>query len=142
MTYSPLIETVAYVIMNVICGLFTITGNAIILLAVYKTPGLRTPSNYFIASLAASDLIVGIFINTINSVIGATSLGKHDIRVLQQLEQFFYVQTIVASTSNLCAVSIDRYIAITKPLRYNVIMTDQTCFRIIMFIWSMSILCR
>lgn len=141
MSNPPLIETVSYICMNIVCGLFTIVGNSIIIVVVYRTASLQTPSNYFITSLAVSDLVVGVFINTINAVNGAMSLeGYHNATVLQ-LEQFFYVQTIVASTSNLCAVSIDRYIAITKPLRYNVIMTDQNCFRIIIFIWSISILC-
>lgn len=142
MSRQPLIENVLYICMNSVCGLFAITGNTLILLAVYKTSRLQISSNYFICSLAANDVVVGVFINTINAVmVGLRLEPSKEYAIIFKLEQFFYVQTIVASTLNLCAVSIDRYIAISKPLRYPSIMTDQKCFRIILFIWSMSIIC-
>ena len=48
------------------------------------------------------------------------------------------MQTIVATTFSLCAVSVDRYIAVTK-MRYHDIMTWKRVRIIIVFIWVFSI---
>lgn len=134
-----LAEDVLYIAVNITFAFFTIITNGLILVTVYKTPSLQNPSNYFICSLAANDIVVGLFINTNNAVIDGLRLW-HSKHALRKMEQFFYVQTIVSSALNLCVVSMDRYIAVSKPLRYPSIMTDQKCFRIISVIWIISIL--
>ncbi|KXJ06407.1 5-hydroxytryptamine receptor 1B [Exaiptasia diaphana] len=60
-----------FIILAVLCslsGLVAVFGNVLVLLAIYTTRSLRTTSNLFIASLAASDLLVGSIMDPILAV--------------------------------------------------------------------------
>ena len=45
-----------------------------------------------------------------------------------------------ASILNLCAISVDRYMAISKPIQYKAIMTPRRAKMVIFFVWLMSFL--
>ena len=45
-----------------------------------------------------------------------------------------------ASVLNLCALSWDRYVAVTTPLRYHTRMQDANVFKIIAFCWSYALI--
>lgn len=53
----PFIVTIA--ILMFILAVVTVLGNLMVLLSFYIDKNIRTPSNYFIFSLAVSDLIIG-----------------------------------------------------------------------------------
>ena len=42
--------------------LFTIFGNGLVCLSVYREPVLRTATNFFIVSLATADIMVAVFV--------------------------------------------------------------------------------
>ena len=116
---------------------FCLFGNSVVLLAIYQTTALRNVSNFFIASLAFADLSVGLFMNPI--LIAKVALdqwqGEH---WLSKKADFMWIQTTTSTTFNLCAVSIDRYVAITAVFRYHRVMTRQKCFIALAMIWIFS----
>ena len=54
--------TVAACVFNAIISLVAVVGNALILVAVYKSPSLRTPSYILLGGLATTDFFTGLII--------------------------------------------------------------------------------
>ncbi|XP_050534198.1 octopamine receptor-like isoform X2 [Daktulosphaira vitifoliae] len=97
--------------------LTTVIGNTLIIFAVFTTRRLRTVTNCFVTSLAVADWLVGTFVMPIAVVyhfMGKWELGRLICDIWVSLD----VCLCTASILSLCAISIDRYFAITKPLRY------------------------
>ena len=116
----------------------SVVGNLVVLISVYQTPALHTVSNYYIASLAVGDLLVGIIISPLwvtKSVLNVWH-NQHPLTVAAELMS---TQTLITTTFNLAAVSLDRYLAITNAYYYLHIMTLFRCFLSIGLIWVFSI---
>ena len=50
-----------------------------------------------------------------------------------------WIQTTAATTLNSCCVSIDRFIAIRFPFRYQDSFTKRRCFAVIILVWFISL---
>lgn len=120
-----------------IVGVFCMLGNGLVLFAIYKTPHLQRVSNYFIASLAVADFSVGVLVNPFWAARSALSVWQNQ-HPLTVITAYMSMQTAVTTTFNLCAVSIDRYVAITRPLHYERILTRRRCKITIGIIWVLS----
>lgn len=116
---------------------FCLFGNGIVLIAIYQTTTLQTVSNFFIASLAIADVSVGLLMNPI--LISKVALGRwQGNHWLSKLADFMWIQSTTSTTFNLCAVSIDRYEAITSVFKYHRIMTRRKCYVALTVIWLFS----
>lgn len=128
------------VLITVICALIilgTIIGNLLVCAAVGITRKLRTPSNMLIVSLAISDLLVGCL-----DMPFAIMTGLMDKWILGQMMCDFWTSIDVffctASILNLCMISIDRYLVITKPFDYALKRTPFRMFLMIALVWIVS----
>ena len=105
---------------SLVLVLFIIIENSLIILAVFKDPlkKIRTPFSYFLVNLAASDLLVGSVTMPVSFVIHLQeptgSLDSHFIRTLH----LSYFISATASVLSLGALCLDRYVAITWPIKY------------------------
>ena len=100
-----------------------VVSNALLVLAVYRHYSLRTPTNAIIVSLAISNLLdalVGIPLNVYASVFEFDASCEKKTR--------FYTLPLNAlsgvSFSRIVALTADRFIAVTKPLRYASLVTQ------------------
>ena len=119
-------------------GLAAVTGNAVVLWLFYKNETLRTISNRFLASLSVADFLVGLVVNPISIVI--TSLIQPPARsFLWYFIGMLWIHTTAATTFNLCCVSVDRFIAIRFPFRYQDIVTKKRCYTAIIVVWLISL---
>ena len=129
-------------IVNSISSLTAITGNAAVILAVWKTPALQTPSNVFLCCLAFSDFTVGLIaqpcyvIHKIGEIVHSFSMYC-TTKIL--LESFGYV-TAGASVTTMTGIAIERYLALSLHLRYKEIVTTKRILIAASFIWIFFIL--
>lgn len=54
-------QSIMVALIIAICMILTIGGNILVLLAFIVDRSIRQPSNYFIASLAATDILIGVY---------------------------------------------------------------------------------
>ena len=119
-------------------ALAAVTGNAVVLWLLYKNESLRTISNRFLASLSVADLSTGLVMEPALIVIRCLlEPPKHYI--LFKVMITLWIHTTTATTFNICCVSVDRFIAIRLPLRYQDIMTKKRCYTAIIFVWLISL---
>ena len=119
-------------------GLAAITGNVVVLWLFYKHKSLRTISNRFLASLSVADVFVGLVIDPVWIVI-VCWIQPRGQRNFIMLTKMLWIQTTAATTLNSCCVSIDRFIAIRFPFRYQDILTKRRCLAVIILVWFISL---
>lgn len=126
-------------VLNALLSVMAIFGNAMILLVIYRTPGLRTNSNYLIASLAVADFSVGLIMNPLYAVKAGLAIqdSSHPLAVVAEV---MTLQTLTATTYSLCGVSVDRYLAIVAVFRHQRYVTTERYLRLICLIWILSFL--
>ncbi|KAF5891451.1 histamine H2 receptor-like, partial [Clarias magur] len=118
--------------------LLTVCGNVLVCLAVSTTRRLRSVTNCFIVSLAITDLLLGALVlpfSTLIEVTGDWPLGAHFCNIYISMD----VMLSTASILNLLAISIDRYIAVTMPLRYPTLVLPWHVGTSLAVIWLVSI---
>ncbi|XP_077992572.1 5-hydroxytryptamine receptor 1A-like [Glandiceps talaboti] len=118
---------------------FTILGNVFVLSAILLEKNLRTVPNYLIGSLAMADLLVATLVMPITCVYDVTErwiLGP----AMCDMWVSFDVLCCTSSILNLCAIAMDRYWVITRPIEYMKSRTPCRAFLMIVIAWSVSIL--
>ncbi|XP_015914699.1 probable G-protein coupled receptor No18 [Parasteatoda tepidariorum] len=136
-TNLSLLDISLIVILTIII-LITILGNTLIITAVATTRRLRTVTNYFVVSLAASDLLVGLLVMPFAVVKEVTDGLWLFGQVACELWVSLDVMLCTASILNLCCISLDRYFAITQPLAYAVKRSVRLALIMIGIVWLVS----
>ncbi|XP_065738570.1 D(4) dopamine receptor [Phocoena phocoena] len=96
-----------------------LAGNSLVCVSVAAERALQTPTNYFILSLAAADLLLALLVlplfvySEVQGGVWLLSPGLCDALMAMD------VMLCTASIFNLCAISVDRFVAVAAPLRYN-----------------------
>ena len=119
--------------MLLVTNILIIAGNVIVLLVFHYTRSLRNVTSVFIKSLAFADLGVGI--NCLFSIQSWFAGGWPYGMSLCRLIGYFLAVMVGVSLMSLAGVSIDRYIAIIKPLRYQSILTKRRARISIIAMW-------
>ena len=123
-----------------ILSLQTIVGNSLVLWLIAKNKSLRTNANLFITSLAVADLLVGLIIAPVWIIFrcSQSNKDKYEHKYAFSID-YLWIHTTVATTFNLCCVTLDRHIAIFHPLRYQSFLTKKRCYGAIALVWLMSV---
>uniref|UniRef100_H9H5Y7 G-protein coupled receptors family 1 profile domain-containing protein n=1 Tax=Monodelphis domestica TaxID=13616 RepID=H9H5Y7_MONDO len=96
-----------------------LAGNTLVCVSVAAERALQTPTNFFIVSLAVADLLLALLVLPLfvySEFQGGTwALSTRLCDALMALD----VMLCTASIFNLCAISVDRFIAVSVPLNYS-----------------------
>ncbi|CAB02718.4 Tyramine receptor Ser-2 [Caenorhabditis elegans] len=136
----PTVELVLGTITYLVIIAMTVVGNTLVVVAVFSYRPLKKVQNYFLVSLAASDLAVAIFVMPLH-VVTFLAGGKWLLGVT--VCQFFTTADILLCTSsilNLCAIALDRYWAIHNPINYAQKRTTKFVCIVIVIVWILSML--
>lgn len=131
-------NTILAITLIIIC-VVAFLGNSVVCATVYFHRSLHTVTNVLIVSLACADLFVSVL-----SMPLRIHYILHNNRLCLSISTCaFWIWTdcvaCSASIGNLAAVSIERFIAIKYPLRYQSILTKRSGIKIIVFIWLYSL---
>lgn len=120
--------------------LTTVLGNTLVLSALFLDKRLHTPSFFLIANMAIADLLLGLSVLPFSSVLEVLNdrwiFGQALCTTWLALDVLCCTASIIA----LMAVSIDRYIGVTRPLTYSSVMTRRHTLYLILLVWAVSIL--
>ncbi|KAJ3591917.1 hypothetical protein NHX12_007047 [Muraenolepis orangiensis] len=116
----------------------TVTGNILVILAVSLERKLHNATNYFLMSLAVADMLLGLLVMPVSMV---TVLYDYWWPLPADLcPVWIYLDVLfsTASIMHLCAISLDRYIAIHNPLHHSR-SNSRTKARVkILAVWTIS----
>ena len=114
-----------------------VTANSLVCLIIYKRRSLRTVLYSFLVSLSVSDLLHAAL------KMPTTLLSTLHVRWYPHTS-FCYITTPfgvlfgAATVFNLCAVALNQYFIIVKPLHYPMVMTARHAGHVIAGLWAGS----
>ena len=122
---------IANCILNAPLMLLSIVGNALVLVAILKTPSLRSPSVIFLCNLAVTDLLVGL-------VVQPAYIAQQIVRTVSALQEAVTAMGFAGcgvSLWTMTAITVDRFLALQYQLQYPNLMTTSRAIYTIVTIW-------
>ncbi|GCC23229.1 hypothetical protein chiPu_0001623 [Chiloscyllium punctatum] len=117
----------------------TIGGNILVILAVSLEKKLQNATNYFLMSLAVADMLVGLLVMPI-ALLNTLFNSEWPLpSAICPIWIFLDVLLSTASIMHLCAISLDRYIAIKKPIQHSRFNSRAKVLIKITVVWFISI---
>lgn len=118
-----------------------VLGNVLTCTVIARNKVMWTPTNYYLFSLAVSDLLVLLLGMPLelyelwqNYPFLFGKAGCH-------FKTFLFETVCLASILNVTALSVERYIAVVHPLRAKYVVTRTHAKRVIITVWGVSVLC-
>ncbi|NWS68780.1 DRD3 protein, partial [Crotophaga sulcirostris] len=130
-----------YALCYCILILAIIFGNVLVCLAVLRERTLQTTTNYLVVSLAVADLLVATLVMPWMVYLEVTGGVWTFSRICCDIFVTMDVMMCTASILNLCAISIDRYTAVVKPVQYQYNTGQSSCRRVslmIVIVWMLA----
>ncbi|XP_030630630.1 neuromedin-U receptor 1 [Chanos chanos] len=116
-------------------------GNVLTCVVIFHYRVMRTPTNYYLFSLAVSDLLVLL----LGLPLELYELWSNYPFLLGAMGCYFktclFETVCLASVLNVTALSAERYIAVVHPLRARHLITSAHAKRVILVLWAVALLC-
>ncbi|XP_076361629.1 RYamide receptor-like [Tachypleus tridentatus] len=131
------VQAIMYIMYTAIC-FAAIGGNGIVCYIVLADQHMRTVTNFFIVNLAVGDLLMAVlcipFTFVVNLILHRWPFGT----TLCIVVTYAQAVSVFISAYTMIAISIDKYIAIIKPLRPR--MTKLQAKLLIFLVWMVAII--
>ena len=122
---------------NGVIAVFNMAGNMLIIVLILRRAALRTKQNWYILSLAVADFLVGIGFGV---EMAGSSFYKNNHYTATVI--CFRITDFFTSTSitNLCALTLDRHLAITYPLKHRLLQRKSNIVKTLAVAWFVAFL--
>lgn len=136
----PEVDVIKVVVLGmvlVVFAVFGVFGNILVILSVLFHHHWRSITHYFIANLAAADLLLSFTVlpfSATSEALGRWVFGRLFCSVWAALD----VLCCTASILSLCVISIDRYLAVSYPLHYPAMATGRRGLTAVAALWGLS----
>lgn len=132
-------------IVYLVFGLIGLFGNGLVLFVFIRVRSLRTITNLFIGNQSLIDLVSSIFIlisKFRNEQTDFTKLsrGRGVFVCLFWSSDYIYWALLVSSTTNLVFITLERYIAVVKPILYRKRVTWISATIVAIFPWVFGLI--
>nr|XP_020670485.1 5-hydroxytryptamine receptor 2A [Pogona vitticeps] len=126
-------------LLTIIVIVLTIAGNILVIMAVSLEKKLQNATNYFLMSLAITDMLLGFLVMPISMLTILYGYKWPLPRNLCAVWIYLDVLFSTASIMHLCAISLDRYIAISSPIHHSRYKSRTKTFAKIILVWTISV---
>lgn len=118
-----------YIVLASLIAFIAVVGNATVIILILKRRRLHVMTNYFVVSLAAADFLVGLFLPSF--IVACDFWSDCEITTYYM----FFNSFTLASIANLFVMTVDRYVSIVHPLRYQSYATSSRLFAAMSASW-------
>ena len=129
------VESCIFVLLNIAA----FVGNSLVCLAFYRNPSLRTVTNYFVLSLALTDLSMAVLVMPLSSISAMTNTW-----ITKELGcKLNYLCSNVLGAISLFTtmfLAINRYIRVVRPALYANIFSKKRSVAMAVCVWIAAIL--
>lgn len=130
-------KVVTMVVVFMFFVVFGVMGNVLVIVSVVCHRQLRSVTHYFIANLAVADLLLSCVVLPLSA--SSEALGRWVLgRALCGMWASLDVLCCTASIFNLCVISVDRWLAVSYPLRYPCLATSGRAVGAMVAVWVAS----
>lgn len=126
----------AIVVMYVIVTCLALIGNGCVIYLVLSQRSMRNVTNYFIASLAASDALMALVCIPITFVSNVLTTSWPFAAWMCTFATYLQIVVVFQNAYTFMAISMERYIAIMYPFKRR--LTVRQCTLVIALTWFMS----
>ena len=120
-------------VLNAFLSLAALFGNSVILLTIWRTSSLHSVANILLASLAVSDIAVGLAAQPL--FMASLLSRKSTVYLVYNILSYFLC---CASFINITAITVDRLLVLQLHLRYHEVATLFRVTWVVIFIWVFS----
>ena len=127
----------------VVISLAAFVGNILVITVVYKTPNLRTSTNYYYVNMAVSDFLGGLFtwpVYLTHEIITSSGslLQGHPATAGCKTGAYVRLLSYLVSILSMVLIAVDRYIAIVFPLKV-ILLTTKIRTALVFVSWLIPI---
>ena len=119
----------------VILNLFSLAGNIMVCLSVYRNPRLRTHTNLYIIALAVSDLLSAVFVMPLGEIVlfaGKWPLGE----AICEFHAFMSLFVLYVSPATMGLTAVNRYVRMCRSnTTYQKIFSPKKSRLWVLFVW-------
>ncbi|XP_027857645.1 adenosine receptor A1-like [Xiphophorus couchianus] len=130
------IEETIYTLVEVLIAVCCCLGNAMVVLALWKTKSIQQPTYCFIVSLAVADFLVGAVAIPLSVLV--------DGRVKTSFHTCLFISCVVilltlVSVLCLTAIAFDRYLRLSRPFWYKRTVTWKYSYSVAAACWFIAV---